>query len=225
MPCPGYVEFIISRGATTRDASSSHTPGKIQLVVEVKRQLPDLNGKTAQEMQLCAQLTESYWRNHRQPDSFSNLPAEVKEPEVWGALTDLEHWVFFRAQPLLQDDRQAPRTEVRIQSSRTYIFRTKDQSPDFVVPPERDAELVIGALAAVIFPELQMKTDLSTLLQRGIQHIDARSQQWVQQQQAQQAEAALLRQQLAARDQQLAEQKAEVARLREQLAARGQQQD
>jgi hypothetical protein len=103
-------------------------------------------------MQPC-QLTESCWRNHQQQATFSHLPADVKQPEVWGVLTDLHNWVFYHAQVEQQGGSHAPSADhphVRIQSSKVYIFRSQQQTEDFVVPPERDASVVIGALAAAI---------------------------------------------------------------------------
>ncbi len=163
--------------------------------------LPDCNGTTAEEMQICSQLTESCWRNHQQQDKFSHLPAVVKQPEVWGVLTDLEHWVFYHAQVTQEGGSHAPFADhphVRIQSSKVYIFRSKQPTKHLVVPPERDASVVIGALAAAIFPELQgqgpPKPSLSDMYNRGIGRLNDMSQRWIKKQQK-----------LAGKEQQLAE--------------------
>ncbi len=81
---------------------------------------------------------------------------------VWGALTDLHQWVFYRIEP--HPDKQATDpncSPVCITHSGEYSFCSKIATPQCLMAPQRDCSVVVGTLAAAIFPELQKQQDLS----------------------------------------------------------------
>ncbi len=206
------MEFIISRGVTSQEVTDSAIIGKKQLIVEVKKSLPAniLLGEPGQ-LQICAQMTEALFRNqHRNQQSPDDiLPPTVSKDEVWGALTDLNTWLFYCAQPEVA---QAQASKVIIKRSKLYNFAARTATAGFIVPPAADCSAVVSALAGAIFPELRDQ-DLTEHLSQGQQHLQKRSEKWIElQQERESAEMRLQAAEMRLRQEQQARQAAEQAR-------------
>jgi hypothetical protein len=148
----GRLEFGVYRGGNIRSMTkATHTPGKLQLVIEVKPSIDvpsqdEGSGKTP-EVQLLAQLHEAVTLNgtHGHMDNVGDI-------EVWGALTDLYKWWFYKAR------RAAGSKAVVVTRSKCLEFVSNAHSFNCTVVPGMGFADVIAALLHAVFPEQPVST-------------------------------------------------------------------